>query len=104
LHATRGAAAVEWRVESGTALAGVDYARMPPQILRFFDGQPVRSLFIPLIKAEAASTKHGPRQFTVVLRALPGAPALGQYARVVVTIAPTPDKRGIEAVKMAAAD
>ena len=49
-----------WRVERGTAQPGVDYERIRPQVVRFIEGQTVRTLFIPLINSPATSVQRGP--------------------------------------------
>jgi serine/threonine protein kinase len=86
LQSTQGPAVVQWRPESGSAQPDVDYERTKPQIVRFFDGQSVRTVFVPLIPAGASAASHGSRTFTVALQRLPGGPALGRVARVAVTI------------------
>jgi len=104
LHAARGDATIGWQVEGGTARPGVDYERVRPQVLKFFDGQPVRSLFIPLVNTSAAATMHGSRSFTVVLRTVKGGAAIGPIARVLVTLLPVPPAIGSAPVKVAARD
>ena len=89
LQSTRGSARVAWRVEHGSAQPGVDYPRLEPQIVRFIEGQAVRSLFIPLIRTHASLTS-GPRSFTVALQRVAGGAALGPIARVTVIIEPAP--------------
>jgi hypothetical protein len=89
LPATSGGAFL-WRVERGTAQPGVDYERIQPQVVRFIEGQAVRTLFIPLINSPATSARPGPRTFTVALERVKGGPALGRFARVTVTIDPPP--------------
>ena len=79
-----------WRVERGTAQPGVDYERIQPQVVRFIEGQTVRTLFIPLINSPATSVQRGPRTFTVALERVKDGPALGRFARVTVTIDPPP--------------
>jgi hypothetical protein len=79
-----------WRVERGTAQPGVDYERIQPQVVRFIEGQTVRTLFIPLINSPGTSVQRGPRTFTVALERVKGGPALGRFARVTVTIDPPP--------------
>ena len=79
-----------WRVERGTAQPGVDYERIQPQVVRFIEGQTVRTLFIPLINSPATSVQRGPRTFTVALERVKGGPALGRFARVTVAIDPPP--------------
>jgi len=86
LQSTQGPAQVQWRLESGSAQPDVDYERSRPQIVRFFEGQSVRTVFVPLIAAGASAASHGARTFTVALQKLPGGPALGPVARVAVTI------------------
>jgi hypothetical protein len=79
-----------WRVERGTAQPGVDYERIQPQVVRFIEGQAVRTLFIPLINSPATSAQRGPRTFTVALERVKGGSALGRFARITVTIDPPP--------------
>jgi hypothetical protein len=79
-----------WRVKRGTAQPGVDYERIQPQVVRFIEGQTVRTLFIPLINSPATLVQRGPRTFTVALEQVKGGPALGPFARVTVTIDPPP--------------
>src|SRR5580658_341362 len=79
-----------WRVEHGTAQPGVDYERIQPQVVKFNEGQTVRTLFIPLINGPATSVQHGPRTFTVALDRVEGGPGLGRFARVTVIIDPAP--------------
>jgi serine/threonine protein kinase len=88
LQSTHGAAAVEWRVDSGSALPDVDYAALKPQVVRFNDGESARSLFIALLPMPADSRVRAPRSFTVQLRALGGGARLGAVTRVKVTIVP----------------
>ena len=90
LQATRGRGAFVWRVERGTAQPGVDYARVEPRVVRFIEGQSVRTLFIPLINTGATLVPRGPRTFTVALERVAGGPALGRFARVTVAIDPPP--------------
>ena len=85
---TRGAFA--WRVERGTAYPGIDYARTEPQVVRFIEGQSVRTLFVPLINTGATLSTRGPRTFSVALEPVAGGPALGRIARVTVAIDPAP--------------
>jgi serine/threonine protein kinase len=86
LQSTQGPAEVQWRLESGSAQPDVDYERIRPQIVRFFEGQSVRTVFVPLIPAGVSAASRGPRTFTVALQKLPGGPALGPVAHVAVTI------------------
>jgi hypothetical protein len=79
-----------WRVERGTAQPGVDYERIQPQVVRFIEGQTVRTLYIPLINGPATSVQRGPRTFTVTLDRVEDGPALGRFARVTVIIDPPP--------------
>jgi tRNA A-37 threonylcarbamoyl transferase component Bud32 len=88
LRATSNRAAFVWRVERGTAYPGVDYELTKPQIVRFIEGQSVRTLFIPLINIGLAQLARGPRSFTVVLEQVAGGPTLGRYARATVAIDP----------------
>jgi hypothetical protein len=90
LQATRSRGAFVWRVERGTARPGVDYERIKPQVVRFIEGQAVRTLFIPLINTGATLVPRGPRTFTVALEQVAGGPALGRFARVTVAIDPPP--------------
>ncbi|MGC2462174.1 MAG: serine/threonine-protein kinase [Steroidobacteraceae bacterium] len=90
LQATRRRGAFAWRVERGTAHPGVDYQRIEPQVVRFIEGQAIRTLFIPLINTRATLVPRGPRTFTVALQQVAGGPALGRFARVTVTIDPPP--------------
>ncbi|MEP6546459.1 MAG: protein kinase [Gammaproteobacteria bacterium] len=87
LDAARGKVTVAWQVEDRTAGLGPGYEPVPPQVLRFFDGQTARSLFIPLVNTGAA-TMRGPLGFTVVLRAIKGGAAIGPIARVRVRLLP----------------
>ena len=88
LQATRGRGAFVWRVQRGSAYPGVDYERIEPQVVRFIEGQVVRTLFIPLISTRAALVARGPRTFTVALEQVAGGPALGRFARITVAIDP----------------
>jgi hypothetical protein len=90
LQASNSSGAFAWRVERGTAYPGVDYARIEPQVVRFIEGQSVRTLFIPLINTGASLLPHVPRTFTVALEQVAGGPALGRIARVTVAIDPPP--------------
>jgi serine/threonine protein kinase len=90
LSATNGRGAFLWRVEGGSAQPGVDYEPVEPQLVKFTDGQAARTLFIPLISAPSTTSQRGPRTFTVELEQVRGGPALGRFARVTVTIDPTP--------------
>jgi len=89
-QATNTRGAFVWRVERGTAYPGIDYARMEPRVVRFIEGQSVRTLFIPLINSGATLVSHDPRTFTVALQPVAGGPALGRIARVTVAIDPVP--------------
>ena len=102
LGATRGDAIIAWQVEGSTARPGADYERVQPQVLKFFDGQTVRGLFIPLVKTSAAATMPGSRSFTVSLRAVRGGAAIGPIAHVLVTILPVPPAIGSAPVRVAA--
>lgn len=74
-----------WRIESGTALPGVDYKPIEPQLVRFHEGQSVRILYVPLLATGGAWQGRGPRTFTVTLQPL-GGQALGRFARITATI------------------
>jgi hypothetical protein len=97
LHATRSRGAFVWRVERGSAYPGVDYERIKPQLVKFIEGQAVRTLFIPLIKTRATLATRGPRTFSVALEQVAGGPALGRFARVTVAIDPPPTSSRIAA-------
>jgi serine/threonine protein kinase len=90
LQSTTSSAAFAWRVERGTAQPGIDYARTQPRVVRFIEGQAVRTLFIPLINTRAPLASPGPLTFTVALERVAGGPALGRFARVTVAIDPPP--------------
>jgi hypothetical protein len=90
LQSTRGAASVEWQIQSGSAHPNVDYQPLKPQLVRFNDGESVRSLFIPLLRAAADSETRPPRSFTVQLRQVGGGARLGAVTSVKVTIVPQP--------------
>ena len=90
LQSTRGRATFVWRIERGTALPDVNYRRLAPQLVGFNEGQAVRSLFIPLLRARAPVAAREPRSFTVMLEKTAGGPELGRFARVTVTIEPAP--------------
>jgi serine/threonine protein kinase len=90
LRGIRSRGAFVWRVERGTALPGVDYQRIEPQVVRFTEGQAVRTLFIPLINPSPILPSGDPRTFTVVLEPIAGGPALGRIARMTVAIDPSP--------------
>jgi serine/threonine protein kinase len=90
LQGTRSRGAFVWRVERGTAHPGVDYARIEPQLVRFTEGQAVRTLFIPLINPSSILPSGDPRTFTVVLEPIAGGPVLGRIARITVAIDPPP--------------
>jgi serine/threonine protein kinase len=81
-----GSAAFVWRVEGGSAQAGVDYQGTEPQVVRFHDGQSVRTLFVPLVRHSGTSTQREPRTFAVALERVAGGPALGDISRVTVAI------------------
>jgi hypothetical protein len=88
LQSTRGAAAVAWEIQSGSARPNVDYAAMKSQIVRFNDGEGLRSLFIPLIRASAGNEALLARTFSVALRQVGGGAKLGPLTRIKVTIVP----------------
>jgi len=62
-------------------------------VIKFFEGQKVRILFIPLLKRDTAAATPGPRTFTVELRKTTDGPALGPLSRVTVTIEPVTSSR-----------
>jgi predicted Ser/Thr protein kinase len=103
LLATTSSAAFAWRVERGTAQPGIDYARIEPRVVRFTEGQAVRTLFIPLINTPTPLVAHGPLTFTVALERVAGGPALGRFARVTVAIDPPPSSSRVAACCRAAA-
>jgi hypothetical protein len=90
LQSTRGAASVEWQIESGSAMPNIDYRAVKPQIVRFKDGESTRSLFIPLVRTAADTETRPPRSFTVQLRSLGRGARLGAVSRIKVTIVPQP--------------
>jgi serine/threonine protein kinase len=85
----RGSGAFRWHVEGGTAYPGVDFARMPSQVVRFQEGQTVRTLYIPLLHGRGESGNR-PRDFTVWLQSVAGGPAVGRIQRLTVTIEAAP--------------
>jgi serine/threonine protein kinase len=90
LTGTQSRAAFTWRVEHGTAHPGVDYQPIEPHVVRFLEGQAVRTLFIPLLATPAALKGPVPRTFTVALEQVAGGPALGRISRVTVALDPSP--------------
>jgi hypothetical protein len=94
LQSTQGRASVAWAIEGGTAQPGVDFKAIDSKVIRFFEGQKVRVLFIQLLKSETTAAARGPRTFTVGLRKVASGPALGPLSRVTVTIAPVPISSG----------
>jgi hypothetical protein len=91
LYGIRRRGAFAWRVEQGTAHPGVDYQPMKPQVVRFSEGQVVRTLFIPLVNTHATVLPRSPRTFTVTLQQVAGGPALGRLKRVTVALDPPPN-------------
>jgi len=89
LHSTRGYGVMAWRTEKGNARPNVDYEQVPHGMVRFIEGQSVRSLFIPL-KDGATALASGPRTFSVELRKVAGGPEIGAISRVIVIIVPPP--------------
>lgn len=81
-RSTAGAAPVSWSIAPGTAKPDVDYELPPSQRARFYDGQDVRTVFIPIKRS--SSTRE--RRFTIRLRKTPGAPAFGQITETEVII------------------
>jgi hypothetical protein len=97
LYVTRTRGAFAWRVEQGTAHPGIDYQRMEPQLVRFIEGQAVRTLFIPLVNTRSTLLPRSPRTFTVTLEQVAGGPALGHLKRITVALdpPPTPNRPGV---------
>jgi hypothetical protein len=87
MRGTHSSGAFVWRIEGDTAYPGVDYQRLQPQLVRFAEGQTVRTLFIPLLSRRGMSS-YRERSFTVELQPVPGGPTLGPVDRVTVTIDP----------------
>lgn len=81
-------------MEGGTALPDVDYQRLAPQLVRFNEGQSVRSLFVPLLQSRAPLTGRESRSFSVTLEKTAGGPELGRFTSLTVTIDPAPDAPG----------
>jgi len=104
MPATKSRGAFFWRVERGTAQPGVDYQQIEPQVVRFIEGQAVRTLFIPLINSTATLEQRGPRTFTVALERVRGGPVLGRFASVTVTIDPLPASSPIAVYKAQAVE
>jgi hypothetical protein len=77
-----------WRLEGGTARPGVDYEPVRHRVVRFYEGQVVRTLFIPLLKSRSAPLARYPRTLTVALERVAGGPALGRIARASIAIDP----------------
>jgi tRNA A-37 threonylcarbamoyl transferase component Bud32 len=90
LQSKNGSASVEWQVESGSAQPNVDYQPIEPQVVRFNDGEAVRSLFIPLLRPDTDAQSRAPRTFSVKLNRVGGGARLGPVTRVDVTIIPQP--------------
>lgn len=90
IQSTHGSAAVEWQIESGSAQPNIDYQQVNPQIVRFNEGESVRSLFIPLVRTAAENETRPPRSFTVLLRPVGHQARLGAVSRIKVTIVPQP--------------
>src|SRR5262249_28727393 len=93
-RSTQGTGAVAWAIEDSTPQPDVDYGAIGSNVIRFFDGQEVRVLYIPL-KGKLTAAAAGPRTFTVSLRKVAGGPALGAQSRVIVTIAPVSLSSGL---------
>ena len=68
----------------------IDYAGAGPRVVRFIEGQSVRTLFIPLINVSATPARVARRSFAVVLERVAGGPALGSPARVTIAIESSP--------------
>jgi serine/threonine protein kinase len=89
LESTAGRASVVFSTVGESAQPGVDYESVDSQVVRFNEGQRVRSLFIPLLSKGKADELLRPRTFNVRLEAAPGSPTLGPIKQVKVTILPT---------------
>jgi predicted Ser/Thr protein kinase len=94
-RSTHGRTSVEWAVESGSAQPNIDYQPVSPQIVKFNDGEAMRSLFIPLLRTGAGLDARPPRSFSVALRQVGGGARLGTVARIKVTIVPQPMSGGM---------
>jgi hypothetical protein len=90
LQSTHGAATVAWEIQSDSAQPNVDYRAVKSQVIRFNDGEGVRSLFIPLTRSSTGAPVRPLRTFSVALRQLDGGARLGPVTRVKVTIVPQP--------------
>jgi predicted Ser/Thr protein kinase len=90
MQSSRGSASVQWEIESGSAMPNVDYEATKPQVVKFNDGETVRSLFIPLLRTNAEAEMRIPRTFAVSLRRAVGGVKLGPVTRINVTIVPEP--------------
>jgi hypothetical protein len=88
-QSTHGSAAVEWTIRDGAG-TNIDYKSMPPEIVRFRDGETVRSIFIPLSSTDDANATAAPRRFYVVLRNADDGMGLGAITRIHVTVIPKP--------------
>ncbi len=88
-HSTHGRAAVEWTIRDASG-TNIDYKSMPPGIVRFRDGEAVRSIFIPLTQGSDAAVAGVPRRFYVVLRNADDGMGLGAITRIHVTVMPRP--------------
>lgn len=88
LRTTRGSGKFAWRVENGSARAGVDFQRVGPAVDHFIDGQTVRTLFVPLISAQGSTVAQHARSFSVELEPVAGGAQLGSIRRVTITIDP----------------
>jgi serine/threonine protein kinase len=87
-NSTRGVGLVAWTIEPYNARPGVDYQPVDSQVVRFNDGQVVRSLFIPLLQPGSSTDLREPRSFVVKLSQIPGGTSLGSVTRTTVTIDP----------------
>jgi hypothetical protein len=88
LESAHGPAAVQWQIISGSALPNIDYEPLKPQLVKFNDGETVRSLFIPLLRTTTDAETRPPRSFLVRLRPVGGGARLGAVTTVKVTIVP----------------
>lgn len=83
---TAGSARVAWAIVGNTAKAGIDYDVPDSPVMRFNDGQRVRSLYIPIKHPAAGGTPRTERRFTVKLQKAPDGLPPGRIARAEVVI------------------
>ncbi len=87
LGRTAGRGAFRWRVAQGSADVDFNHVGAQTGLVRFNEGQSVRTLFIPLNNAPTTPAR-GRREFTVTLERVAGGPSLGSPASVTVAIDP----------------